>query len=99
MAIFATVCVTTFLSVFQHSNVCTLRWLGVLVQRQESHSWHHAPGVPAGKYSDLPLFDMLLGTWHNPCDFAPEQGFHQGASSQYGRLLPGRDVAATGESS
>jgi sterol desaturase/sphingolipid hydroxylase (fatty acid hydroxylase superfamily) len=93
-AVFATVCVTTFLSVFQHANVRTPRWLGVLVQRPESHSWHHARGVHAGNYSDLPLFDILLGTWHNPRDFAPEQGFHRGASSQYTAMLLGRDVAA-----
>lgn len=93
-AVFATVCVTTFLSVFQHANVRTPRWLGVFVQRPESHSWHHARGAHAGNYSDLPLFDILLGTWKNPRDFAPEQGFHPGASSQYADLLAGRDVAA-----
>ena len=31
-AVFATVCVTTFLSVFQHANVRTPRWLGVLAR-------------------------------------------------------------------
>jgi sterol desaturase/sphingolipid hydroxylase (fatty acid hydroxylase superfamily) len=92
-AVFATVCVTTFLSVFQHANVRTPRWLGVLVQRPESHSWHHARGVHANNYSDLPLFDILSGTWNNPRDFAPEQGFHAGASSDYAGLLLGRDVA------
>jgi len=96
-AVFATVCFTTFLSVFQHANVRTPRWLGVFVQRPESHSWHHARGMHAGNYSDLPLFDILLGTWKNPRDFAPEQGFHHGASSQYSSLLLGRDVARTGE--
>jgi len=94
-AVFATVCVTTFLSVFQHANVRTPRWLGVLVQRPESHSWHHARGVHANNYSDLPLFDILLGTWHNAAQFAPEQGFHHGASSDYAGLLLGRDVATT----
>ena len=93
-AVFATVCVTTFLSVFQHANVRTPRWLGVLVQRPESHSWHHARGVHAHNYSDLPIFDILAGTWHNPREFAPEQGFHEGASSEYMLLLTGRDVAA-----
>lgn len=92
-AVFATVCVTTFLSVFQHANVRTPRWLGVVVQRPESHSWHHARGVHANNYSDLPLFDILMGTWHNPHEFAPEQGFHAGASSEYADLLLGRDVA------
>jgi hypothetical protein len=53
--------------------------------------------VHAGNYSDLPLFDILLGTWKNPRDFAPEQGFHRGASSQYSSLLLGRDVARFGE--
>ena len=93
-AIFATVCATTFLSVFQHANVRTPRWMGVLVQRPESHSWHHARGVHAANYSDLPLFDMVMGTWKNPPDFAPEQGFHFGASSEYAGLLLGRDVAS-----
>ena len=93
-AIFATVCATTFLSVIQHANVRTPRWLGVLVQRPESHSWHHARGVHAGNYSDLPLFDILLGTWNNPRDFAPQQGFHPGASAEYAGLLLGRDVAS-----
>jgi sterol desaturase/sphingolipid hydroxylase (fatty acid hydroxylase superfamily) len=92
-AVFATVCVTTFLSVFQHANVRTPRWLGLFVQRPESHSWHHARGVHANNYSDLPLFDILFGTWHNASQFAPEQGFHPGASSDYLGLMLGRDVA------
>jgi sterol desaturase/sphingolipid hydroxylase (fatty acid hydroxylase superfamily) len=31
----------TFLSIFQHANIKTPRWLGYLVQRPESHSRHH----------------------------------------------------------
>jgi hypothetical protein len=41
------------------------------------------------------LLDILSGTWHNPRRFAPEQGFHDGASSRYVCLLAGRDVAAS----
>jgi sterol desaturase/sphingolipid hydroxylase (fatty acid hydroxylase superfamily) len=96
-AVFATVCVTTFLSVIQHANVRTPRWLGVFVQRPESHSWHHARGVHAANYSDLPVFDIIMGTWKNPRDFAPEQGFHHGASSEYAAMLMGRDVASPEE--
>jgi sterol desaturase/sphingolipid hydroxylase (fatty acid hydroxylase superfamily) len=95
-ATFATTLVTTFFSVFQHTNVRTPRWLGYLVQRPESHSWHHARGLHAGNYSDLPLFDALLGTLNNPPDFAPEQGLGPGASREFGRLLRGRDVEAGG---
>lgn len=47
---------TMFLSVFQHANIRTPRWLGYLVQRPESHSRHHARGVHTGNFGDLPRF-------------------------------------------
>jgi sterol desaturase/sphingolipid hydroxylase (fatty acid hydroxylase superfamily) len=89
---------TTFFSIFQHSNVRTPRWLGYLVQRPESHSRHHARGVHAGNYADLPLFDMLFGTFHNPRDFAPQTGFYQGASARVGDMLRWRDVSHPADS-
>ncbi len=84
---------TTFLSVFQHANVRTPRWLGYVVQRPESHSRHHARGLHAGNYSDLPLFDLAFGTFDNPREFAAEQGFHAGASARLGEMLRFRDVS------
>nr|PZN77169.1 MAG: fatty acid hydroxylase [Pseudomonadota bacterium] len=93
-ATFAAVVTITFFTIFQHTNVRTPRWLGYIVQRPESHSWHHARGVHAGNYSDLPVFDLLFGTLNNPPDFAPEQGFYDGASSRLIDMLRGRDVAA-----
>ena len=84
---------TTFFSVFQHSNIRTPRWLGYIVQRPESHSRHHARGVHAGNYSDLPLFDMLFGTFHNPRDVAVETGFYDGASSRIADMLRFDDVS------
>ena len=84
---------TTFLSVFQHTNLRTPRWLGYLVQRPESHSVHHQRGVHAYNYSDLPLFDIAFGTFRNPRDFAPEQGFWQGASARVPQMLAFRDIA------
>src|SRR3546814_7114250 len=84
---------TTFMSVFQHSNIRTPRWLGYLVQRPESHSVHHQRGVHAYNYSDLPLFDIVFGTFRNPRDFAPEQGFWQGASARVPQMLAFRDIA------
>lgn len=90
--------ITTFLSVFQHSNIRTPRWLGYFVQRPESHSVHHQRGVHAFNYSDLPAFDLLFGTFRNPASHAPEQGFRDGASSQVVDMLVFRDVsgASTG---
>lgn len=86
--------VFTLLSIFQHTNVRTPRWLGYIVQRPESHSWHHARGRHRNNYADVPLFDILFGTFHNPRDFAPETGFYEGASSRLGEMLLFRDIAA-----
>jgi sterol desaturase/sphingolipid hydroxylase (fatty acid hydroxylase superfamily) len=54
------------LSVLPHANLATPRWLGYLVQRPESHSVHHARGVHAFNYADLPVVDVLFGTFRNP---------------------------------
>jgi len=85
---------TTFCGIFQHANIRTPRWLGYVIQRPESHSRHHARGVHAGNYSDLPLYDLLFGTFDNPADFAAEQGFYHGASARLGDMLRFRDVSA-----
>jgi sterol desaturase/sphingolipid hydroxylase (fatty acid hydroxylase superfamily) len=85
---------TTFFNVFQHMNVRTPQWLGYIVQRPESHSVHHQRGVHAWNFSDLPLFDILFRTFRNPREFAPQQGFYDGASARLGDLLLWRDVAS-----
>ena len=85
--------VATFMGLFQHANIRTPRWLGYLIQRPESHSLHHERGVHARNYGDLPIFDMIFGTFHNPSDFAGEVGFYEGASRKVGPMLAGRLVA------
>jgi sterol desaturase/sphingolipid hydroxylase (fatty acid hydroxylase superfamily) len=84
----------TFLGIFQHANVRTPRWLGYLVQRPESHSLHHARGLHRWNYADLPVVDMLFGTFRNPRGFAPATGFWDGASARVLDMLRLRDVAA-----
>ena len=84
----------TFLAIFQHANVATPRWLGYLVQRPESHSLHHARGVHRDNYADLPVFDMLFGTFRNPPRHAPETGFWQGASARVVDMMLLRDVSS-----
>lgn len=84
--------VTTFLAIFQHANVRTPRWLGYLVQRPESHSVHHQSGVHYYNFSDLPVLDLLFGTFRNPERFAPEQGYYPGASSRVLDMVLLRDV-------
>jgi sterol desaturase/sphingolipid hydroxylase (fatty acid hydroxylase superfamily) len=82
-----------FLGTFQHLNVRTPQWLGWILQRPEAHSIHHARGVHAYNYGNLMVFDILFGTFRNPAAFTEEAGFWDGASTQIGRMLAGRDVA------
>ncbi|HRH57291.1 MAG TPA: sterol desaturase family protein, partial [Chitinophagales bacterium] len=69
----------TFLAVIQHTNIKTPQWMGYIFQRPESHSLHHAKGIHAFNYSDLPIFDIILGTFRNPKEFAIDTGFYNGA--------------------
>jgi len=84
-----------FNAAFQHANIRTPRWLGFLVQRPESHAVHHGRGIHRDNYSDLPLWDMLFGTFRNPqADAVPrEAGFYDGASTRIAEMLAFRDVS------
>lgn len=78
---------------FQHANLRTPRWLGWLVQRPEAHAVHHGRGVHRFNYADLPLWDLVFGTFRNPRTYDGPVGFAPGASARVGDLLLGRDVA------
>lgn len=92
-AITATLLITNFLSIFQHANIHTPRWLGYVVQRPESHTVHHAKNIHGNNYSDLPLFDIIFGTFKNPPTYIHETGFYTGASERIKDMLLGRDVS------
>ncbi|WP_350292689.1 sterol desaturase family protein [uncultured Croceitalea sp.] len=84
----------TFLGVFQHANIKTPRWLGYIIQRPESHSLHHAKGVHRYNYTDLPIIDMLFGTFKNPNSFQEETGYYLGASKRILDMLMLKDVTS-----
>jgi len=84
---------TMFLGVIQHMNVRTPQWLGYFVQRPEAHSVHHGRGIHHYNYSDLPLFDILFGTFRNPKEFVAECGFYDGASAKVPQILVFKDIA------
>jgi sterol desaturase/sphingolipid hydroxylase (fatty acid hydroxylase superfamily) len=84
--------IISFLGMFQHANIRTPRWLGYFVQRPESHSVHHGRGIHRYNYADVPLLDMLFGTFRNPRRFASHTGFYRGASNRVLDMLLGRDV-------
>ncbi len=70
---------TGLAELFYHMNIRTPRWLGFILQRPESHRLHHRRGRHYGNFADLPVWDMLFGTFENPetyrgpCGFKPER--------------------------
>jgi sterol desaturase/sphingolipid hydroxylase (fatty acid hydroxylase superfamily) len=84
--------VAAFYGMFQHLNVHTPRWLGYFIQRPEAHCEHHRLGVHAFNYGDLPLWDILLGTFRNPAQFEGRCGFESPADRRLGAMLAFQDV-------
>lgn len=83
-----------FNAMFQHANIKTPQWLGYLIQRPEMHTVHHGRGLHRYNYADLPLWDIVFGTFLNPETSARlKAGFYHGASSRIGAMLVGRDVS------
>jgi len=90
----ATVVILTlnFLSIFQHANIRTPRWLGYFIQRPEQHAVHHSRNVHAYNYSDFPIYDILFGTFKNPKDYQGAYGFYDGASARITEMLKFKDL-------
>ncbi len=79
---------------FYHLDVRTPRWLGYLVQRPEAHRVHHRRGHHSKNYGDLPLWDMLFGTFDNPRALETDCGFDPPREARLGAMLACRDVHA-----
>lgn len=75
-----------------HWNVKTPYWLGFIFQRPESHCVHHQQRHHTQNFSDLPLWDMLFGTFNNPRVFDKACGFSQDRELQLKEMLLGKDV-------
>jgi len=88
-----TLFINMFLGIFQHTNIKTPQWLGYIVQRPESHTIHHSKGIHEFNYSDLPIFDIIFGTFRNPKNYENEVGFYEGASSRLFDMLLFKDVS------
>ncbi|MEE8517439.1 MAG: sterol desaturase family protein, partial [Alphaproteobacteria bacterium] len=83
-----------FNAVFQHANIATPRWLGYIIQRPESHCIHHGHGIHSYNYADLPILDMMFGTFRNPESVdGLAQGFRFGDSTRYFEMLAFKDVS------
>jgi sterol desaturase/sphingolipid hydroxylase (fatty acid hydroxylase superfamily) len=88
------VTLTGIAELFYHWNVRTPYWLGFVIQRPEAHLVHHEQGLHAYNYGDLPLWDMLFGTFRNPKAWDARCGFAEDRELRVGELLIGRDVNA-----
>jgi sterol desaturase/sphingolipid hydroxylase (fatty acid hydroxylase superfamily) len=85
------VTITGMAELVYHSNMRTPYWLGFFFQRPESHRRHHQIGHHRDNYSDLPLWDMLFGTFDNPRECPRECGFGADRERQLLRMLTGRN--------
>jgi sterol desaturase/sphingolipid hydroxylase (fatty acid hydroxylase superfamily) len=86
------VTLTGVAELFYHWNVRTPYWLGFLIQRPESHLIHHQQDLHAFNYGDLPLWDMMFGTFRNPRAWDAKCGFREDREMRLAALLLGRDV-------
>ena len=87
-----TVLMTGLAELFYHWNVRTPYWIGFIFQRPESHCLHHKQGWHRQNFSDLPMWDMLFGTFHNPRTFEAECGFSNDAERRLPEMLAGVDL-------
>ncbi|MGY4828576.1 sterol desaturase family protein [Sphaerotilaceae bacterium SBD11-9] len=75
------------LSLFQHWNIHTPHMLGYLIQRPESHAVHHARADRGHNFSELPLWDLLFGTFSNPRTFQGEVGLDSSRAPRVSDML------------
>ncbi len=75
-----------------HLNTTTPQRLGYFFQRPEMHRVHHQSGTEHLNYSDIPLWDILFGTFQNPATFDGECGFTAHREAKLGDMLLFRDV-------
>lgn len=93
-AVTMVVLITGVAELFYHWNVRTPYWLGFFFQRPESHCIHHLAGYHRNNYSDLPLWDMLFGTFENPRTQPEQCGFDAAHEIHLMPMLLGQDVHA-----
>ena len=77
---------------FYHWNVKTPHWLGFIFQRPESHLVHHQEALHDYNYSDLPLWDMVFGTFRNPREWDKRCGLGEKNELRLREMLFGIDV-------
>jgi len=88
------VMMTGLAELFYHWNIRTPRWVGFVIQRPESHCLHHELGVHTRNFADLPVWDMIFGTFENPPSFEGRCGFADEREARLVEMLHFGDVHA-----
>jgi len=86
------VLITALAEFVYHMNIKTPRVMGLFFQRPEMHRIHHQRGLHHYNYSDLPIWDMLFGTYNNPATHENETGFPGENENRIVDLLKGREL-------
>lgn len=86
------VLITALAELVYHMNIKTPRIMGLFFQRPEMHRIHHQRGLHHYNYSDLPIWDMLFGTYSNPALVENETGFPDGNENRVLDLLKGQEL-------
>lgn len=84
--------VTAVAEMLYHMNVRTPYVWGYVFQRPEMHRIHHERGKHRSNYADLPVWDMLFGTYVNPRDGDVACGFAPPREERFADMLVGRNV-------
>ena len=84
--------ITGIAELFYHWNIKTPVWFGPFFQRPESHRVHHQRHQHTHNYSDIPLWDILFGTYRNPRSKVKLCGFDEEKEARFDDMLALRDV-------
>lgn len=81
-----------FIALYQHWNIATPRWVGFIIQRPEAHMLHHERDVHARNFGDMPIWDMIFGTYANPLRADVPVGFAPEAMRRWPAMIACIDV-------
>ena len=75
-----------------HLNIKTPHFMGYFFQRPEMHRIHHEQSKHYNNFSDLPIWDMLFGTYKNPLEMKGACGFKSGRENLLFKMLMFKNV-------
>ncbi len=87
-----TMLLTGIAELIYHWNIRTPIWLGYIFQRPESHRIHHKYRHHTQNFSDIPLWDILFGTFFNPREPIRQCGYDPEKEDRFEDMLAFRDV-------